>query len=78
MGSAIMCLYLMRIKSGLGEFSRKTIQITITFSGGVEEYRTGARVDELFYNVDKKLYQAKKKGKNQVVYEGVCGNGDNQ
>ena len=66
-----------RIKSGMGEFSRKTRQITITFSGGVEEYRTGARVDELFHNVDKKLYQAKKNGKNQVVYEGVCGNGDN-
>lgn len=59
---------LKRISDGLGEFSNKTRQITITFSGGMEEYRTDARIDELFRNADKKLYQAKSSGKNQVIY----------
>lgn len=57
-----------RIKAGLGEFSRKTRQITITFSGGMEEYRTDGKIDELFRNADKKLYQAKNNGKNQVIF----------
>lgn len=59
---------LQKIKTGLGEFSMKTRQIVITFSGGMEEYQTEGRIDELFRNTDKKLYQAKHAGKNQVVF----------
>lgn len=57
-----------RIKAGLQEFSMKTRQTAITFSGGMEEYRTDGRIDELFRKTDKKLYQAKNSGKNQVVF----------
>lgn len=57
-----------RIKDGIGEYSRKTKQITVTFSGGVAEYWTDARIDELFRNADRKLYQAKSNGKNQVIF----------
>ena len=56
-----------RIKKGLGEYSMKTKQITITFSGGMEEYRIEGRIDEIFHNADKKLYQAKSAGKNRVI-----------
>ena len=57
-----------KIRSGLGEYSMRTKQIVITFSGGVEEYQTDAKLDELFRGADKKLYQAKNSGKNQVIF----------
>ncbi len=56
-----------RIKEGLGAYSMSTRQVTITFSGGIEEYRTEGKIDELFRSTDKKLYQAKNGGKNQIV-----------
>lgn len=56
-----------RIKKGLEEYTMKTRQITVTFSGGLEEYRTEGRIDELFRSTDKKLYQAKNGGKNKIV-----------
>ena len=56
-----------RIKIELGAFSMKTRQIIITFSGGLEEYRTEGKIDELFRRADKKLYQAKNGGKNHIV-----------
>ena len=57
-----------QIRKGLEAFSMKTRQITITFSGGIEEYRTEGKIDELFHKADKKLYEAKNNGKNRVVY----------
>ncbi len=57
-----------RIKAGLMEYSMKTRQTVITFSGGMEEYRTEGRIDELFRSTDKKLYQAKNSGKNRVIF----------
>lgn len=57
-----------RIKAGLEKYATKTRQLTITFSCGIEEYRTDARIDELFRSADKKLYQAKNRGKNQVIF----------
>ena len=56
-----------RIKKGLGAYSMKTRQITITFSGGMEEYRTEEKIDELFRSTDQKLYEAKNGGKNRIV-----------
>ena len=56
-----------RIKIELGAFSMKTRQISITFSGGLEEYRKERKIDELFRRADKKLYQAKNGGKNHIV-----------
>ena len=56
-----------RIKRGLGAYSMKTRQITITFSGGMEEYRTEEKIDELFRSTDQKLYEAKNGGKNRIV-----------
>lgn len=56
-----------RIKRGLGAYSMKTRQITITFSGGMEEYRTEEKIDELFRSADQKLYEAKNSGKNCIV-----------
>ena len=57
-----------RIQSGLREYSMRTRQIVITFSGGVEQYQTDAKLDELFKGADRKLYQAKNNGKNQVIF----------
>lgn len=57
-----------QIKTDLEEYGMRTRQIKITFSGGVEEYQTDSRIDELFRKADKKLYQAKNNGKNQVVF----------
>lgn len=56
-----------QIKKGLGSYSMKTRQITITFSGGMDEYRTQEKIDELFRSTDKKLYEAKNGGKNRIV-----------
>ena len=55
------------IKKRLEEYSMKSRNIAITFSGGMEEYRTEGKIDELFRNTDKKLYQAKNDGKNRIV-----------
>lgn len=57
-----------RINRGLGRYSMKTRKITITFSGGLVEYKTDGRLDELFRNADRKLYEAKNRGKNQVIF----------
>ncbi|QER41198.1 diguanylate cyclase [Thermodesulfobacterium sp. TA1] len=39
----------------------------LTISGGVVEYRSGIDLPQLLKEVDEKLYQAKKSGKNQIV-----------
>ena len=56
-----------QIKKGLGAYSMKTRQITIMFSGGMDECRTQEKIDELFRSTDKKLYEAKNGGKNRIV-----------
>lgn len=57
-----------QMKAELLEYSMRTRQIAITFSAGVEEYRTEARIDALFHNADQKLYQAKNSGKDQIIF----------
>lgn len=57
-----------RVKSGIKEYSLKTRQTVVTFSCGMQEYCADSRIDELFHNADMKLYQAKNKGKNQIVF----------
>lgn len=42
--------------------------ISITFSGGLELYSNRKKIDELIMNADNKLYQAKRNGKNQIVF----------
>ena len=57
-----------QVKAKLQEYSMRTRQIAITFSAGVEEYRTEERIDVLFHNADQKLYQAKNSGKNRMIF----------
>ena len=57
-----------QMKAELREYSMRTRQIAITFSAGVEEYRTEERIDVLFHNADQKLYQAKNSGKNRMIF----------
>ena len=57
-----------RIRMGLREYSMKTRKIVITFSGGIEEYQTDGKIDELLRKADRKLYQAKNNGKDQVIF----------
>jgi len=44
------------------------INTPVTFSGGLELYSNRKKIDELIMNADNKLYQAKRNGKNQIVY----------
>ncbi len=46
-------------------------QVALTFSGGLEVYRMGQRRDALIKHADNKLYEAKRNGKNQVVYKEI-------
>ena len=57
-----------RVQADIRAYSMKTKQIVVTFSGGMEVYQTDSRIDSLFRNADKKLYQAKNSGKNLVVF----------
>lgn len=50
------------------EYYRQKYQIKVTFSGGLELYSSRERLDELIGNADNKLYQAKRNGKNQIIY----------
>ncbi|MGN0312318.1 MAG: GGDEF domain-containing protein [Lachnospiraceae bacterium] len=56
-----------RIRTGIAEYSMKTKQIKVTFSGGMEEYWTDAKIDMVLRAVDQKLYQAKNNGKDQII-----------
>lgn len=58
---------LCRIQEKLKAYGRETKKQEITFSGGVENYRAEVPLDQLFTAVDKKLYQAKNGGKNQII-----------
>ncbi len=52
----------------LKKFSMETRQIEITFSGGVEEVKSMDRITPMFNAADERLYQAKKEGKNRIVF----------
>ena len=56
-----------QIRMGIAEYSMKTKQIRVTFSGGMEEYWTDAKIDMILRTVDQKLYQAKNNGKDQII-----------
>lgn len=55
------------IKIEFGNYTMNTQKIRATFSCGVEKYQANEKIDDLLYDVDQKLYQAKRSGKNQVV-----------
>lgn len=58
-----------KIAQRLEEYHQEKYQISVTFSGGMELYSSQKKTDELIIDVDKKLYEAKRKGKNQIVWE---------
>ena len=58
-----------RSASELRVFSMETKNMEITFSGGVEEVHNEKRITLMFNSADEKLYQAKRTGKNRVVFE---------
>lgn len=58
-----------KIAQRLEEYHQEKYQISVTFSGGLELYSSQKKTDELIINADKKLYEAKRKGKNQIVWE---------
>lgn len=55
------------IAEQLEAYYRKEKDIKVTFSGGLELYSSKKKIDELIINADRKLYQAKQNGKNQVI-----------
>lgn len=56
-----------RIGAKLKDFSLRTKDIAITFSGGLEEYDNEVSINELFNRVDEKLYRSKTNGKSQIT-----------
>ena len=61
-------IVLKKIADDIEEFGEKTKQIHISFSGGVETFHNEDKIVKLFHNADEKLYCAKHRGKNQVVF----------
>ena len=57
-----------KIRKEFEQFSMKTKGIRLTFSGGVELFHKEDHITRLFNAADEKLYQAKRHGKNTVVY----------
>lgn len=55
------------ISNKLEECFLKEKQITVSFSGGLETYSVGNKIDELIKRADSKLYEAKRRGKKQVI-----------
>lgn len=55
------------LSSQLKNHYQKELQLSVTFSGGLELYSSRKKIDELITNADNKLYQAKRNGKNQIV-----------
>jgi len=49
------------------EFRGKTGRISVTLSGGVAYHRVGETLDALFARADKKLYEAKGRGRNRIM-----------
>lgn len=55
------------ISKKLEEFFQRENQISVTFSGGLEIYSVGKKIDDLIKSADHKLYESKQKGKNQIT-----------
>ncbi|MBD3840799.1 MAG: diguanylate cyclase [Campylobacterales bacterium] len=55
------------IRKGISEHHFSQLEKTVTISLGVELFKEGYDKDKLLKNVDVALYEAKKRGKNQVV-----------
>lgn len=58
-----------RVSKRLEEYHQEKYQMSVTFSGGLEVYSTQKKTDELIINADRKLYEAKRNGKNQIVWK---------
>lgn len=58
-----------RVSVRLEEYYQKEYQISVTFSGGLELYSSQKKTDELIIDADRKLYEAKRCGKNQIVWK---------
>lgn len=58
-----------RIATEFERYGIETKEITLSFSAGVENFHNEDRITKLFNAADEKLYHAKHKGKNNVVYE---------
>ena len=47
--------------------TERRLTVSVTVSGGVAELADGETSDQLITRVDDRLYEAKKKGRNQIV-----------
>ncbi|MCF8111731.1 MAG: sensor domain-containing diguanylate cyclase [Desulfobacteraceae bacterium] len=56
-----------RINAAVGQH-RFSVSGKITISAGICEYRSGISLEDLLVEADRKLYEAKAKGKNRVVF----------
>lgn len=59
------------ISRNLEDYFQKEKQISVTFSGGLEIYSVEKKIDELIKSADNKLYEAKRNGKNQIIYKSI-------
>lgn len=57
-----------KIRKNFGLEEYRETEEPITFSAGIGIYVKGMTVSELFASADRKLYEAKRNGKNQVLY----------
>lgn len=58
-----------RIAADFERYGMETKEIPLSFSAGVENFHNEDRITKLFNAADEKLYHAKHRGKNNVVYE---------
>ena len=63
----------LRVALESAEVGRPPVQIRLTASFGVSSFPAAAGADDLFTDADRRLYDAKRGGKNQVVASGVLG-----
>ena len=50
-------------------FRHKETPVPVTLSGGVAQFRDSDRLDDVFERADQAMYQAKRKGRNQICSE---------
>lgn len=58
-----------KIADRLDKYHKDKYKVSVTFSGGLELYSSQKKTDELIINADRKLYEAKRNGKNQIVWK---------